>query len=79
MEIHEKALLMSLHIGVARIAQRDRSMVRDIIHDTTDSSRNMSIFVTVIYKKAIFDYLVGSDPTDRIKAGLSETLVLAFE
>jgi hypothetical protein len=54
-------------------------MVRDIIHDTTDSSRNMSIFVTVIYKNAIFDYLVGSDPTDRIKAGLSETLVLAFE
>lgn len=79
LEIHEKALPMSLHIGVARIAQRDGSILCDIIHDTTDSSRNMSVFVTVIYEKAIFDYLVGSDPTDRIKAGLSETLVPAFD
>jgi len=79
LEIHEKALPMSLHIGVARIALRDGSVICDIIHDTTDSSRNMSVFVSVIYEKAVFDYLKNSDPAQRIRVGLSETLVPAFE
>ncbi|WP_323750378.1 hypothetical protein [Marinobacter sp.] len=79
LEIHENALPMSLHIGVARIALRDGSVICDIIHDTTDSSRNMSVFVSVIYEKALFDCLNSIDPQARIGIGLSETLVPAFE
>jgi len=39
----------------------------------------MSVFVSVIYEKAVFAYLKSSDPAERIRAGLSETLVPAFE
>ncbi|SHK13466.1 hypothetical protein SAMN05216369_0610 [Marinobacter antarcticus] len=79
LEIHEKALPMSLHIGVARIALRDGSVICDVIHDTTDSSRNMSVFVSIIYEKALFDYLQNIEPASRTSIGLSETLVAAFE
>lgn len=79
LEIHEKALPMSLHVGVARIALRDGTVVCDIIHDTTDSSRNMSVFVSVVYERVLYDYLNSIEPEPRRLIGLSETLVAAFE
>lgn len=77
--VHENAIPMSLHVGVARIALRDGSVVCDVVHDTTDSSRNTSVFVSVVYDKVLYNVLHSFDLNTRKILGFSENLVPAFE
>lgn len=69
---------MSLHVGVVRVAFTDGSVIADILHDTTDSSRNMPVFASIIYDQVLFGYLKQLPPEISVKLGLSEIIISAF-
>lgn len=77
--LHEQAPPMSLHLGVIRIGSLDKPLLMDLLYDTTDSGRNMSSFVCVIYDKAIYNLLsqLGPDLIEK-DLGLPRHIIPAF-